>query len=61
LPSDKKIWPSSTREHDVRRFRSSALAIFSVSRKYRLHNSTPHIHSSLQHILIPTQEVHGLK
>ncbi len=40
LPSDKKMWPSSTREQDVKRFRSSAFAIFRVSRKYRLQTST---------------------
>lgn len=58
LPSDKKMWPSNTKEHDVKRFRSSAFAIFSVSRKYRLHSSTSHIHSSLSHILVPIQKVH---
>ena len=36
LPRDRKMWPSRTREQDVSRLRSSAFAIFSVSRKYRL-------------------------
>ena len=33
LPSDRKMCPSSTRLHEVSRFRSSALAILSVSRR----------------------------
>lgn len=33
---DKKICPSRTSEHDVSLFRSSAFAIFNVSRRYLL-------------------------
>lgn len=33
LPNEKKMCPRSTSEHEVRRFRSSAFAILSVSRK----------------------------
>lgn len=36
LPRDKKICPRRTREHEVNRFKSSAFAIFKVSRRYRL-------------------------
>jgi hypothetical protein len=36
LPKERKIWPNRTREQDVRRFRSSAFAIFNVSRRKRL-------------------------
>ena len=36
FPSDKNICPSNTKEHDVNRFKSSALAIFKVSLRYLL-------------------------
>ncbi len=36
FPNDRKIWPSSTNEHDVNLFRSSEFAIFNVSLRYRL-------------------------
>ena len=36
LPKDKKMCPSRTRAHTVKRLRSSAFAIFSVSLRYRL-------------------------
>lgn len=39
LPNDKNIWPSKTKEQLVRRFKSSALAIFNVSLKYLLDNN----------------------
>ena len=38
FPRDRKIWPNSTSEQDVNRFKSSALAIFKVSRRYLLKN-----------------------
>lgn len=36
LPNDKNMCPSNTRVHEVRRFESSAFAIFNVSLKYLL-------------------------
>ena len=36
LPNERKMCPSSTKEQEVRRFKSSALAIFRVSRRNRL-------------------------
>ena len=36
LPRDKNMCPRSTRAQTVSRFKSSALAIFNVSRRYRL-------------------------
>jgi hypothetical protein len=36
LPRDRKMCPSKTNEQEVSRLRSSALAIFSVSRRKRL-------------------------
>ena len=36
FPKDKNMWPNKTNEQDVSRLRSSAFAIFNVSRKYLL-------------------------
>lgn len=52
LPSEKNICPKRTKEQDVKRFKSSAFAIFRVSLKYRLVKKkwkwvNIHIHKSL--------------
>ena len=44
FPRDRKIWPNSTSEQDVNRFKSSALAIFKVSRRYLLKNKYKNAH-----------------
>lgn len=36
LPNERKMCPSNTREHEVSLLRSSAFAIFRVSRRNRL-------------------------
>jgi hypothetical protein len=38
FPNERNICPKSTNEHEVKRFKSSAFAIFNVSLKYLLQN-----------------------